>query len=96
MSCHFRLLSADSNLHALIVIQIDREKETFRYFSQDLFAFNIIPGKWNTAVFSRLLPFDLQPEDEIKIYIWNKEKNNFLIDDYCISADHGDNPYTEK
>lgn len=40
--------------------------------------------------------FDLQPEDEIKIYIWNKEKNNFLIDDYCISADHGDNPYTEK
>jgi hypothetical protein len=47
-------------------------------------------------VFSRLLPFDLQPEDEIKIYIWNKEKNNFLIDDYCISADHGDNPYTEK
>ena len=96
LSCHFRLLSADSNLHALIVIQIDREKETFRYFSQDLFAFNIIPGKWNTAVFSRLLPFDLQPEDEIKIYIWNKEKNNFLIDDYCISADHGDNPYTEK
>ena len=38
---------------------------------------------------------DLQADDEIKMYIWNKDQQSFFVDDFCISIDTGDDPYLE-
>lgn len=95
MNCSFRLLSQGGPLSALMVMEVNRNKENLSYFTSDIGEFELESGSWNKVTFSRLLPDDLQADDEIKMYIWNKDQQSFFVDDFCISIDTGDDPYLE-
>ena len=95
MNCTFRFFRQQGPLSALVVMEVNRNKENVSYFTSNIGEFDVESGKWNKVTFSRLLPGDLQQEDEIKMYIWNKDRQSFFVDDFCISVDNGDDPYLE-
>lgn len=95
MNCTFRCLSQGGPLTALVVMEVNRNNEKLSYSTSNIGEFDMQSGKWNKVTFSRLLPVDLQADDEIKMYIWNKDQQIFFVDDFCISIDNGDDPYVE-
>jgi hypothetical protein len=43
-------------------------------------------GQWNQVFATFELPADAYPDDEVKIHLWNPEKNSFFLDDVTISS----------
>ncbi|HRH67409.1 MAG TPA: glycosyltransferase family 39 protein [Bacteroidia bacterium] len=95
ISCRFSCFSEHPGLNALLVMQIDRELKTLYYYTRRLDEFTVRKEHWNSVVMSCPLPDDFKPEDVVKVYLWNKEKEAFFVDNYCVSFDQGDDPYQE-
>ncbi|MFI5163824.1 MAG: glycosyltransferase family 39 protein [Bacteroidia bacterium] len=43
-------------------------------------------GKWQEVFATFELPSSAYPDDEVKIYLWNPDKNSFYLDDLTISS----------
>lgn len=95
LSCQFEILAHDTLLQALLVFQIRHGDEISFYSASELKNFLNENEKWNKVVFSQPLPEKLSQEDEVKVYIWNRKKELFFVDNYCISIDQGDDPYKQ-
>jgi hypothetical protein len=80
--------------NAFLVSSIDLDTIHFDWRSAQFKNYNVQPGRWTTVCLSVKLP-DMKPTDLnplIKIYIWNSQKQNFLIDRFRISVRKG-NPF---
>lgn len=88
-------LSFDANADAALTIQIDRNGKTYFFHSAGLKNYLLNSGKWYPVLVSRVLPDDLRPDDELKFYIWNKDRKTVYVDDFCIEVDQGYDPYKE-
>lgn len=43
-------------------------------------------GKWQQVFATFEVPADAYPDDEVKIHLWNPDKDSFFLDDFTISA----------
>ncbi len=77
--------------NAFLVSSIDEDTVNLDWRSTPFNVFNIKPHTWTTVVHSIKLP-DFKKNDShptLKFYIWNKEKQNFLIDNFKIEVRKG-------
>ncbi len=44
------------------------------------------PGKWSRVFLAGIIPDSVSPDDEIKIYFWNQQKENFYTDDFRMNV----------
>jgi hypothetical protein len=77
--------------NAQLVSSIDKDTVQLDWRSSQFKNFNIQPGHWTTICLSIKLPdmktTNLNPL--LKVYIWNSEKQNFLIDRFRVSVRKG-------
>ncbi|MBW6489625.1 MAG: hypothetical protein K0B15_00390 [Lentimicrobium sp.] len=54
------------------------------YRSYPISEFLPVAGKWEKVRTSFTLPDSLKPADQLKVYIWNRKKNEVLVDDFSL------------
>lgn len=79
---HFK---ATKKPKGILAISIDNEDGNVDWRGTDLAPF-YQKDKWNMALVSLYLPDGISPTDKIKAYVWNKEKDEFLLDDISFFA----------
>lgn len=79
---HFK---ATKKPKGILAISIDNEEGNVDWRGTDLAPF-YQKDKWNMALVSLYLPDGISPTDKIKAYVWNKEKDEFLLDDISFFA----------
>jgi len=76
---------------AQLVSSIDQDTLNIDWRSSQFSNFNIQPGRWTTITLSIKLP-DMKQNNynpTLKVYVWNSEKQNFLIDRFRVSVRKG-------
>ena len=79
---HFKSAEAPK---AILAISIDNDEGNVTWRGTDLAPF-FMKEDWNMALVSLYLPDGIKPTDKIKAYVWNREKEEFLIDDVSFFA----------
>lgn len=79
---HFK---AEKAPNSIIAISIDNEEGNISWRGTDLSSYHQ-KDEWNMALVSLYLPNGISPTDKIKAYVWNREKETFLIDDVSFFA----------
>lgn len=77
--------------NAQLVSGIEQDKLNLLWSSSQFKNFLMVPGKWNTVTHSIKLP-DINLKNTnplLKVYIWNSEKQNFLIDNFRVRVRKG-------
>ena len=77
--------------NAQLVSSIEQDKLNLLWSSSQFKNFLMISGKWNTVVHSIKLP-DINLKNTnplLNVYIWNCEKQNFLIDNFKVRVRKG-------
>ena len=64
---------------ALLVVTVERQKENLLYEAFKMNNF-IKTGEWQRISFLVDFDFELQQNDQIKVYFWNNKKSNFYLD----------------
>ena len=77
--------------NALIVSTLDDDTINIDWRSTPFSIFNLIPNSWSTVTHSIKLPDIIKNavNPRLKIFIWNNEKQNFLVDNVKISVRRG-------
>ena len=76
---------AEEKVNPALVISIEKEGESLYWKSLDFSKFQDLDKKVNTFAFnSNFNKQELIPGSELKIYIWNKNKEDFNIDNFKI------------
>lgn len=76
---------------AQLVSSIDQDSISIIWRSSQFSNFNMQPGKWTTVTLSLKLP-DIKFKDynpTIKTYLWNSEKQHFLVDRFRVCVRKG-------
>lgn len=85
------IMPLDGFTNAQLVTSIEENKNNISWNTSQFKNFLMIQGKWNTVVHSIKLP-DINLKNTnplLKVYIWNNEKQNFLIDNFKIKVRKG-------
>lgn len=80
--------------NAIIAISIDNDDGNVKWRGTDLAPFHSM-NEWNMTLVSLYLPEGIGANDKIKAYVWNREKETFLIDDVSFFA-YSDSQYYLK
>ena len=64
---------------ALLVVTVERQKENLLYEAFKMNNF-IQTGEWQRISFLVDFDFELQQNDQIKVYFWNNKQSNFYLD----------------
>ena len=85
IECDVWINTEKLNKDAMIVMSLENaEQQSITWRSRTLTDF-VIPGKgWQRVYYAYRLAEDIQPDDRIKIYIWNSGKNSFNADNMRI------------
>ena len=77
--------------NALLVSTIDEDTLNYDWRSTPFAFFNLKPYTWSTVTHSIKLPDLIKKEGNplLKVFIWNNEKQNFLIDNFRIGVRKG-------
>lgn len=75
----------DKNKDVIIVIQADKGNKSKLWNGRNISNYILKQNAWNSVFYTKeFSENDFNKNAEIKIYIWNKGKTNFNIDDYKI------------
>ena len=69
---------------ASLVITMANKEGSYKYKLIDLEKDSLVPGTWNEIIMDYEIPYVEDPEDVIKVYIWNRGKGLFYMDDLQI------------
>ncbi|MBL7138321.1 MAG: glycosyltransferase family 39 protein [Bacteroidales bacterium] len=69
---------------ANLVITMESRNGNYKYKSIALEEDSLAPGRWNEVTMDYEIPYVRDPEDVIAVYIWNRGKGTFYIDDLQI------------
>lgn len=84
VECDVLIQSEGLNKDAMIVMSLDRDGKSITWRSRTLSDF-VIPGKeWSRVYYAYRFIEEIQPDDRLKIYIWNPGKNTFQADNMRI------------
>jgi hypothetical protein len=89
---HFK---SDLPTDALVVISIDNESGNKLWRAMSLKEFNQ-QGQWSMGLVSIFLEHPLEENDKIKAYVWNRNKETFLLDDVFFFAYTDSKYYLKK
>lgn len=81
------IVKSETKIDPYIVFQIDREGKTVIWRTETFSTFYISNKKWYKVYL--LIDIDeenIKPEDVFSVYVWNKDKNTFWIDDFTIKT----------
>lgn len=67
------------NTPVLVVMSVNNEKAYKAYSLDSLFT---TTNEWKAMSAKFELPENLASDDVLKVYVWNKQKGEFLVDDY--------------
>ena len=67
-----------------LVLSINRNENSIIWRSVNLQEFVTKENSWNQVFMAYTIPEELHPDDDIKVYIWNSAKQNFIADDFLI------------
>jgi hypothetical protein len=82
------LINSSSN--ALLAISVENPNHETKFFQA--FKFNDVPSEdcceWKDRVYqiNTPIPQCVQPEDKLVVFIWNKDKQKFLVDDFKVEV----------
>jgi hypothetical protein len=71
---------------ANVVITFIRQRKNYKYKTIDLANETLKIEEWNKIVMDYEIPYDCRPDDQLKAYIWNRGKGNFLIDNFQLEV----------
>lgn len=70
--------------NSLLVMSVEHNNESYSYISLNLNGQKFKQNEWNRVFLSARLPEFQSPEDVIKIYVWNPDKQVFYMDEMQI------------
>ncbi len=70
---------------AFLVVTVASNDSVWTWIAADLNHWIKKINKWQPVYVSAELPLELTGEEHVKVYVWNKGKNNLLIDDLKIT-----------
>lgn len=90
-----RYWAGDRKGKETLVISIESGNEVIDWVGVELQEYNRRPGSWQQAFISRAVPASSVPL-VVKIYVWNRDKRSFLLDDMRATLEAGIDPYRRK
>ena len=87
-----QLLAPDSTSNPILVVDIQENNKSIIWSGSEYFNFNNNSKKFNVVYLSKDLTsfnFREHPDAEVKIYIWNKDKKEVLIDNFKLNVVEG-------
>ena len=84
ISINFRALETIVNGEALLVLSVENGGEKLRYETSDLISNG---GVWEFSEMNVKMPGNIPASSEIGVYIWNKERKNFLIKELRVNIE---------
>lgn len=73
-----------SDISVHLVIEFSSKDSVYEWQSAPSDRFSFEPGQWCRLFYTQKLPASTKPEDTVKIYIWNPNKNSLYLDDVRI------------
>jgi len=74
--------TADDPLPCLVT-SMEHKRGSYGYFARDIKP-DSIPGQWKKCRFEYLTPEIRNVHDDLKIYIWNRDKKSFDVDNFKV------------
>ncbi len=68
-----------------LVLSVDNNGASKYWIAGDAFDYGE-PGKWSRVFLSGIIPDTVSADDEIKIYFWNTQKEDFVTDDFIMNV----------
>ncbi|HNS12010.1 MAG TPA: glycosyltransferase family 39 protein [Bacteroidia bacterium] len=87
--------SSDADINARLVISFDSAGVPVHYSDLDLDVCNLKPGEWQPAYLTRVVPKKSDPALDINVYIYNRERKSFEINNFEITIEEWDDPYKQ-
>jgi len=79
------LLYPQTGINSTLVVSIDSIGKSIFWTGQELKDSVKTANQWKEVKTSFTLPVNIMPTDKISIYVWNKDKKAFYIDDMKVS-----------
>jgi len=100
LGAEFQLLTAkldfkalNPDLNASLVISFDSVAVPIEYSDLNLDDCNFEPGNWQQAYLTRVIPKNSKQPLELNVYIYNRDRRAFEINNFKITIENWDNPY---
>jgi uncharacterized membrane protein len=83
------MVNGETNASAQLVVSFERDGKPIKrqgneyWFSSHLEDY-ASPNEWGKIIVARKLPRDIQPGDEIKVYLWHTNQETVFVDDFSI------------
>lgn len=71
---------------AILIIDFIRDGKSLSWQGKNFSDFVPEPGQWLEINFSRQIPADAHPSDQVRIYVWNTSGKPVLLDDFTVEA----------
>ena len=89
MSVEISIYPADviEELNTILIIASNDDREKPMYKKINIKYLNIELDKWNTIHLDCIIPEAISKDDILRVYIWQRDKNKYYIDNYQISVE---------
>ena len=73
-------------LSGLLVMSIEREGESLAWYSANVSDYITEQGVWQEIILSKIIPDGAQKNDQVVVYFWNRNKDQFWMDNLEINS----------
>ncbi|MFA5418945.1 MAG: hypothetical protein WC341_10855 [Bacteroidales bacterium] len=70
----------------LLILTFHHDSKPYKYRAQEIPAKEVVFGQWNYLTADYLTPEVRSVEDNLKVYIWHRGKNQIWIDDFFVDV----------
>ncbi|MCX6291191.1 MAG: glycosyltransferase family 39 protein [Bacteroidetes bacterium] len=79
--------SKDTTNDAVLVLCFEENGNNIEWYGANLQSFNLKPGAWQKLIISKPVPEGLGDKAMLNVYVWNKNKKTFFVDDFEVRVE---------